>query len=379
MYRWPTPSTLAVAVAASLAMALLSPVTASAKPGCRPLDAATTAAVDAVVDASVGPGASPGMSISVSTPKGCYSHSYGVRDLRTNAPLRPSDHVRIASITKTFTATVILQMVDRRMLRLDDKLSRYVAGVPNGDRITLRQVLAMNAGIYDYTSDATFTADLAANPLLRFSEADFFAILHRHPPAYEPGQKTIYSDSNYYLLTLVAEKVGKRPLGDIVQRWILDPLKMRDTSYPTGPDMPRPFARGYLPGTPAVEVSRVRPEISRGAGAMISTVGDMAIWARALTKGSLLSPRTQAERLEVAPLTGVTSPLTIGYGLGIFEIQGYIGHNGAIIGYSSATFYRPDIDTTITVVGNQADNFSTATTTVFVGVARQLNPDLFPT
>jgi D-alanyl-D-alanine carboxypeptidase len=371
-----TLPTIALTVAAALA--LLSPATAAAGTPCRSLDPATTAAVDAVVEANVGPEASPGMSISISTPRGCYARSYGVRDLRTNAPLRPADHVRIASITKTFTATVILQMADRRMLRLDDRLSRYVAGVPNGDRITLRQVLAMNAGIYDYTSDAGFTADLAADPLLRFSETDFFAILHRHPPAYEPGAKTIYSDSNYYLLTLVAEKVGGRPLGDLIQRWITRPLGMRDTSYPATPDMPRPFARGYLPGTPVVEVSRIRPEISRGAGAMISTVGDMAIWARALADGTLLSPRMQAERLAIAPLTGITSPLTVGYGLGIFEIQGYIGHNGAILGYSSATFYRPDIDTAITVVGNRSDNFSTATTTVFVDVARQLNPDLFP-
>ena len=95
-------------------------------------------------------------------------------------------------------------------------------------------------------------------------------------------------------------------------------------------------------------------------------------------KGTLLSRTTQAERLTFKPLTGVQSPLTIGYGLGAFEIQGYIGHNGAIVGYSSAAFYRPDIDTTIAVVGNRSSNFSTPTTTVFVAIAKTLNSDLFP-
>jgi len=262
-------------------------------------------------------------------------------------------------------------------VRLDDTLGRYIGGVPNGDRITLRQVLGMSAGIYDFTSDEKFTADLAANPLMRFTTADFFAILHRHPPAYEPGAQVVYSDSNYFLLTLLAEKVTGRTLGELVQRWDVAPLHLSGTSYPTTPAMPRPFAVGYLPGDPITEVA-IRPEVSRGAGAMISTVDDLAAWARALAKGTLLSRKTQAERLAVKPLTGVQSPLTIGYGLGAFEIQGYIGHNGAIVGYSSVAFYRPDIDTTIAVVGNRSSNFSTPTTDVFVAVAKRLNPDLFP-
>jgi D-alanyl-D-alanine carboxypeptidase len=297
--------------------------------------------------------------------------------VRTNAPMRAADHVRIASITKTFTATVILQMVDKGMLRLDDKLGRYIHGVPNGDRITLRQVLGLSAGIYDFTSDEKFTADLAVNPLMHFTTADFFAILHRHPPAYAPGTKTVYSDSNYFLLTLLAEKVTGRPLGDLIHRWDLDPLRLSGTSYPTTPAVPQPAAVGYLPGDPIKDVS-IRPEVSRGAGAMISTVDDLAAWARALAKGTLLSRTAQAERLRFKPLTGVQSPLTIGYGLGTFEIQGYIGHNGAIVGYSSAAFYRPDIDTTIAIVGNRSSNFSTPTTTVFVAIAKTLNPDLFP-
>ncbi|MEP6852252.1 MAG: hypothetical protein ABJA87_06285 [bacterium] len=102
------------------------------------------------------------------------------------------------------------------------------------------------------------------------------------------------------------------------------------------------------------------------------------IWARALARGTLLSPRTQAERLRFAPLDGVTSPLSIGYGLGVFEIQGFIGHYGAILGHSSAMFYEPVEDATIVVVGNQSTNSTTATTTVFVAIAKQLYPALFP-
>jgi D-alanyl-D-alanine carboxypeptidase len=375
-----------IAVAAvSVTSALVSPATATPTATVHGrgggLDGGTRAAIDKIVEQSVGTGGSPGMAVAVSTPEGSYRQAYGVANVATGAPFRLTDHVRIASITKTFTATVILQMVDRKMIRLDDRLGSYVSGVPNGDVITIRQVLAMSAGIYDYTSDAEFDRDLAANPLLRFSTADFFAVLHRHPPAYAPGTMTVYSDSNYYLLSLVAQKITGQSLGTLIERWILNPLRMCHTVYPTRPNMPRPFAHGYLPAegsAPRQDVTRTRPELSYGAGAMISTVDDLTIWARALARGTLLSRRTQAERLRFAPLSGVTSPLSIGYGLGVFEIQGFIGHNGAILGYSSAMFYRPDKDATIVVIGNQSTNSTTPTTTVFVEIAKQLYPDLFP-
>lgn len=369
------------AAAVSVALSLLVPATASAGPPGRHLPAATTAAIDAIVAQNVGPAQSPGMAVGVATPQGTYLKAYGTKNLATGAPFTLDDHVRIASITKTFTATVILQMVDRKLISLDDHLSAYVTGVPNGDVITIRQVLAMSAGIYDYTSDEQFTKDLAADPLLKFTARDLFTILHRHDPPYAPGTKTIYSDSNYYLLTLVAEKVTGKPLGTLVQKWITRPLGMRNTSYPTTADMPRPYARGYLPpdgAGPRVEVSRIRPGISEGAGAMISTVGDLMIWAKALGRGTLLSKRTQKERLAFAPLDGVSSPLSIGYGLGVFEIQGFVGHNGAILGYSSVVFYRPDRDATIVAVGNESTNFTTRTTGVFVDIAKVLYPDLFP-
>lgn len=381
MTRRRVPVFLAMAAAVSMGLGLLAPGAASAGPAGRHLPAATTAAIDAIVAKNVGPALSPGMAVGVATPQGTYLTAYGTKNLATDAPFSLDDHVRIASITKTFTATVILQMVDRKLIKLDDRLSTYVGGVPNGDIITIRQVLAMSAGIYDYTGDEQFTKDLAADPQLNFSARDLFAILHRHDPPYAPGTKTIYSDSNYYLLTLVAEKVTGKPLGTLVQKWIAGPLGMRDTSYPTTTAMPRPYARGYLPpdGTgPRVEISRVRPGLSEGAGAMISTVGDLMIWSKALAKGTLLSKKTQKERLTFAPLDGVTSPLSIGYGLGTFEIQGFIGHNGAILGYSSVMFYRPDKDTTIVAVGNESTNFTTRTTGVFVDIAELLYPDLFP-
>ena len=155
----------------------------------------------------------PGVAVGVWVPgRGSYVRAFGIGDRATGAPVRVGDHLRIASITKTFTATAALQLVDQGRLSLDDRLSTFVGGVPNGDRITVRQLLDMTAGVYDYTADEAFGKRFYANPRLPFGPRQFFAILRRHRPAFAPGAGAMYSDSNYYLLG-ADHREGHRPAG----------------------------------------------------------------------------------------------------------------------------------------------------------------------
>jgi D-alanyl-D-alanine carboxypeptidase len=374
MARRMVAATLA-ALAVATAPALAGSERAETARGFSP---ATTRALALAVRNDMTDARLPGAVVGVWIPgRGSWVRAFGIADRSTGAPIRAGDHVRIASITKTFTATAVLQLVDQGKLRLDDHLDAYVPGVANGGRITIRQLLDMTAGVFDYTSDARFAKAFYANLRMPFGPEQFFAILRRHRPAFAPGTAAHYSDSNYYLLGLVVQRVTGRPLEAVIRDQILRPLGLRHTSFPRTAALPRPFSRGYFGGAdgtgPLTDATASNPAVSWAAGAMVSTLGDLRTWCTALVTGTLLSKATQAERLRIVPFSN-PGPVKIGYGLGIFRIDRFLGHNGAIAGYSSAMFSLPSTGATMVVLANNSTNFSTATTTIFFDLARILLP-----
>ena len=175
--------------------------------------------------------------------------------------------------------------------------------IANGDTITVRQLLDMTAGVFSYTEDDTFVTNYFANPQMPFTAEDALAIVRAHEPDFAPGPSTHYSDSNYVLLELIAEKVTGEPLGDTIQSQILDKVGLDATSYPTTDAMPDPFSHGYLAqpfGGPR-DVTLGNPGVAGGAGAMISSLEDLHKWAVALGTGALLPKSLQQERLEDPP------------------------------------------------------------------------------
>lgn len=321
----------------------------------------------------------PGVSVGVFVPgRGSYVRTFGIADRTTGRPPRLSDHVRIASNTKTFTATAVLQLVDQGRLSLDDRLSAFFPQVDNADQITIRMMLNMTSGVYDYTDDDAFAERFYADPTIPFDAEDFFGILARHQPEFAPGTDAGYSDSNYFLLGLVVEKVTDKPLGQVITEGIIEPLGLDETSYPTGEGLPAPFARGYFGGVDntnptLTDATAVNPAVGGGAGAMISTLGDLRTWVKALVDGTLLSPGLQAQRLQFVKFDN-PGPVSVGYGLGIFKLDDLLGHNGAVIGYSTAMYYLPSNGATIVVWGNNSTNDSTPTTTIAFEIAELLFP-----
>jgi D-alanyl-D-alanine carboxypeptidase len=128
----------------------------------------------------------------------------------------------------------------------------------------------MTSGIFDYTDDAAFVQGFDANPRQPFTEADFFAILARNPPAFAPGTAAVYCDSNYYLLGLILEKITGRPAGRVITDQIIRPLRLRNTSYPTGQTLPKPFAHGYFGGLDLTDPLRDVTVINPANGATAS-------------------------------------------------------------------------------------------------------------
>jgi D-alanyl-D-alanine carboxypeptidase len=293
--------------------------------------------------------------------------------------MRVDDHVRIASITKTFTATVILRLVDQHRLRLNAHLDQFVSGIPNGNRITVRQLLGMRAGVYDYTLSADFIDRYFPNPAGPFGATDVLNIIRHHPPAFPPGTDTQYSNSDYVLLGLIAEKVTGEPLGRLIRQMVLKPLGLRHTRYATTPAMPKPFSHGYLidPVTGPRDVTFSNPGYASGAGAMISTLGDLRKWVEALTNGTLLSPKMQRLRLQLHVLSP-GPPIHLTYGLGIIGLNDFLGHDGGIIGYSTAMFRLPKEHATIIVETNSDNASSIVAPAIFSTLASYLYPSKFP-
>ena len=272
-----------------------------------------------------------------------WEDAVGTRDIATGAPLRLGDRVRVGSVTKTFTATLVLQLVGRGLIALDDPVSRYVAGVPNGDAITIRQLLEMRSGLFDYTNDLPSLFRYLAYPYQAYTPDQLLAVAFSHPPVFAPGSAVGYSNTNYVLLGRVVESVTGQPFASVLQDAILTPLGLRHTGIANTPAPLAAFAHGYTDGLAGTltDTSRWNVSWASTAGAMYSTLDDMHRWAEELAQGSLLVPQLQALRL---------APTGTSYGLGVMQTNGWVGHDGEVPGYNSAVYVSPDADAIVVVV-----------------------------
>ncbi|MFI5980005.1 serine hydrolase domain-containing protein [Streptomyces sp. NPDC051555] len=345
----PTSPTSSSPTSSSSSSAAPSPTTGAAFPQLTP---AVAAQLDAAVRAVLRETGVPGATVGLWAPgKGSYVKSFGVADKVTGEPMRSDLRVRIGSETKTFTVTALLQLVDQGKVGLDDPIATYVSDVPNGDRITLRELAGMRSGLFNYTLDPGMIKAFEGDPGRSFTPRQLLDYSFTHPVQFEPGARFQYSNTNLVLLGLVVEKVTGRPLHDVIAQDVLEPAGLRDTLFPTDSRLPDPHAHGYTDQTLSGKIEDAtdwNPSWAWAAGAMISDLQDLRSWARVLATGTLLTPATQAERLKTTPMDIPGA----GYGLGIFDVQGWIGHNGSLPGYETLTVYLPPAQATMVVVLN---------------------------
>jgi D-alanyl-D-alanine carboxypeptidase len=316
----------------------------------------------------------PGAIVYVNDPgQGAWTTALGTRTLATGAPMQVKSSMRIGSITKTMTATVILQLVDRHKLGLDDPVSTYLSHVPNGMHITIRELLNMTSGLFSYTEDLGFEKQAwGTDPFKVWTPQALLAIAYKHPPDFAPGEGWHYSNTNTILLGLLIEQRTHLSVAQAFQRYLFEPLEMDHTGLPflTSAAIPYPHPHGYsllLPGrTQPVDATDWNPSWAWAAGSAISTLHDLKIWAKALATGQLLSAAMQHERLQLVP----QSPHLFRYGLGIVDIVGFLGHTGQLPGFQSFMGYRPRDGAAIIVLVNldAAPNGTTPADVLAVGV-----------
>ncbi|MFC7624185.1 serine hydrolase domain-containing protein [Microlunatus sp. GCM10028923] len=298
----------------------------------------------------------------------------GVRDQGATMPVDGSERFRIGSITKTFVATVVLQLVDENRVRLDAPVETYLPGVVrNGAGITVRQILQHTSGIPDYMKGAGWSTNRWRDHdrFRDYSPRQLLRQAFSRPPDFLPGQRFRYSNSNYVIAGLLIEAVTDRPYATEIAQRILRPLGLTETSLPgSDPGLPEPAIRATaeLPDGRRADVTEQNESLDWAAGEMISTVDDLAGFFDALLGGRLLSQTTLAEMRTTVPMG-----MGFHYGLGLerFDLPcgGRLwGHGGQLLGYVSYAYRRDDgRSLTLLQASGADDGFARFAATAFTG------------
>lgn len=323
----------------------------------------------------------PGAVVGVWTPdQGELVLTLGLSDIDTGREMRTSDRFRIGSITKTFTATLVLQLADEGLLGLDDPLDMYVSGVPGGEEITVRQLCDNTSGLFNYGDDEGLAAALEEDPHRVWSPRELVDIAVNNPPYFAPGEAWAYSNTNFILLGMIVEEVTGNDLSAELEGRITGPLGLTDTYLADGPGMEGEYSHGYEyaseeGGELVDRTDYLDPSIVWSAGAMISNLEDLEVWTGALARGELLSEAAHEEQLDWVDIPE-EGEVDTRYGCGVLYIDGLIGHDGRQPGYDAAIFYYPPRDTIMVALLNKAEETSIAMG-VLMRTAAILYPDDF--
>ncbi|MFE9452853.1 serine hydrolase domain-containing protein [Streptomyces sp. NPDC006739] len=347
-------SLLAVPARAATAERAAGPAPALAAPDMTALGEALRSAV--------GQGA-PGAMARVDDHGTVHRAVRGVADRDTGRALGIDDHFRVGSVTKTFSAVVLLQLADEHRLALDAPVNRYLPGLLPDDRITVRHVLSHRSGLYDYTDDM-FADSVQGFEAVRdkvFTYRQLVDLSLRKPPTNAPGAAYAYSNTNFVVAGLLIEQLTGHSVRTEYENRIFKPLRLRDTFY-VHPDtrMPGRYAHGYLTpdtaGAPLVDATEQTASWAQSAGAIISSTRDLNTFYSALLAGRLTSAARLAEMERFTRVAGTTS-----YGLGLRRRDlscgvSVYGHTGAVQGYYTYAFTTKDGGRSLTAVATTSNN-----------------------
>jgi D-alanyl-D-alanine carboxypeptidase len=276
----------------------------------------------------------------------------GHANLQTLRPMRRDEHVRIGSVTKAFVTTLLLRLAQEGRLSLDAPIAGYVAGVPGGGAITLRRLANMTSGLADNFANPEFSLEYLTGET--FTPERLVELGLALPTLFPPGTGWAYSNTNTVLLGMVIQQVTGEPLTRALRNRVFRPLGLRGTSLPSHRALPKPYASGYTYQTLNERLGDATfntPTATWAAGGIVSTVPDLLKAARMFGTGRpLLSAANQRQRTDWVRFPP-NAPLQR-YGLGVFDFNGWIGHNGGIPGYTTIAWYLPQRHLSLVVAVN---------------------------
>ncbi|WP_329258811.1 serine hydrolase domain-containing protein [Streptomyces pseudovenezuelae] len=352
-----------VVVGAVAGAALLPLLAVPAHAGSSTAPAVDLAGVRGVLRSALAQGA-PGSMARIDDGGTVYRAAVGVADRGSGRAMGDADRFRIGSVTKTFTAVVLLQLVDEKKLSLDAPVNRYLPGLLPDDRITVRHVLGHRSGLYDYTNDM-FAKTVPGFEAVRkkvFTPRELVKLSLGRPRTNAPGAVYSYSNTNFVVAGMLIEKLTGNPVRTEYENRIIEPLKLSDTFYVhPGTKIPGRHARGYLTpdqaGAPLVDATEQTVSWAQSAGALISSTRDLNTFLSALLGGRLTSAAQLAQMERWLPSSGSGQ----GYGLGLRRrdlscgISVY-GHTGAVQGFYTYAFASKDGKRALAAVANTSNN-----------------------
>ncbi|MBN1285553.1 MAG: beta-lactamase family protein, partial [Anaerolineae bacterium] len=317
--------------------------------------------LQALLDQYVAPG-DPAVVLLVSTTGDTWVGAAGLTDLDNETPVQPGDLFRIGSITKTFVATLTVQLAEEGKLALDDVIGERLpadiaSSIAYSDEITIRQLLNMTSGVFSYTESDAFNDAVDADLSHPWTAEEVITYVYDEEPLFAPGAGWYYSNSNYILLELIINEATGMTLADAMKQYIFDPLGM-GASYIEMPDhFAEGMVRGYTgEGGDFEDITEENDGVGLGDGGIVTTAADLAKFPPALFEGKLVSESTLAEMLQFEK-----DEDGAGYGLGVSELitdsgVRLLGHDGSTSGFIAEMWYSPDYETTIVALTNNFDS-----------------------
>jgi D-alanyl-D-alanine carboxypeptidase len=315
----------------------------------------TSARLQTFIDNEIRTTGIPGMQMGIITPQWTWNSAAGNASAITGEPATPGMRFLIASVSKTFTSIAIQKLAEEGKLSLEDKIDLWlpadmVEKIPNSHNITVRQLLDHTSGIADYDESSINEYELQ-NPDFAVPYQTGLLQGIQDSPLYLPGSGYTYSNVNYILLTIIADKAAGFPYEEYVTRTILVPQGMNDTYFPHTNSIPGPHMKAQLRDANGTvrDYTALYIQFDRGAGDLVSTTGDMNRFHKALREGKIISKVSLAGMEKATPQSGKT-----GYGLGYttenITTPGIIvqGHTGGYPGSFTFWYYLPESDTYLT-------------------------------
>lgn len=287
---------------------------------------------------------------------------YGLANVELNVPVRTDTVFQMQSITKTFTASAIMLLVEEGKLSVEDNITKYLPGLPDTwNAVTVRHLLTHTSGIKDFINEPIMDLRLDIQP------GDVIEALRDKPLNFQPGEKYAYSNTGYHLLAMIIREVTGKYWGEFLKERIFDPLGMNDTRVISHSEIITNRASGYLWERNRLENGRYIAATILGyaGGGLRSTVLDLAKWEAALCSDKILKPSTLEQMWTRAELNdGSKSGYGLGWGIGTHQGRRLISHTGAhMTGFKSAMVRFADDGVTVIVFTNQrgADQMAIAT------------------
>jgi len=350
----------------ALTFAMLAALCGTA--AAQPLTAAQVRQIDQIAKAALAKQHISGMEIGVGrNGTVLYAHGYGLRDRAHQLPVTATTVFPIGSITKQFTSTAVMMLVERGKVNLDAHVSQYLPNAPHGSEITVRQLLNQTSGLPDYLEDKALLASIMGGTYTSRSVPSLVALVGNKPLKFKPGTKYQYSNTNYALAGMIVSKLSGMPYAQVLQHAIFTPQHMNSTQYlqtsvPTGPDVSRGY--NYAKGKFTL-IPRFGMDWGNAAGAIASNAADLIDWDHAYFSGAVIPleavhvATTPPARIVMLASKSHTNNMGVGYAFGWVQARAegrqMIWHNGGLPGARAMNATFPHDGLEVIVLTNATD------------------------